>query len=126
MVLRRIKTAPATLSSMAHGRAQPRTSIARSAEHALVASQEQKRRTGEADAMSEVVTRVSAELEITDSTEQLLLYILARLVIKLDKVEWQSVCLEMSKRLFASFVAHHFMDWMLAHPLVVAQIAPHW
>lgn len=75
------------------------------------------RRVGEADAMSEVVTSVSKELDITDNTEQLLLYLLARIVVTLDTVDWNTVVLETGKRVLASFVTHHLMNWLLQSPV---------
>ena len=63
--------------------------------------------------MSELVTRVSVELDVTDSTEQLLLFILARFVVTMDEVRWDEFVCEMCKRLLASFVTHHLMDWLL-------------
>ena len=129
--MRRVKSAPANLSSMCHrrrGSATERLATPPPGNEATEApSGLQKRRTGEADAMSEVVTRVSTELDITDSTEQLTIFIVARLLVTMEEIEWRSVFVEVGQRLFVSFVTHHFMDWMLqtatTHPPVVLELS---
>lgn len=124
--MRRAKSAPANLCSMCHRRRRPATELLLTTplvEAIEAPTGAQIRRTGEADAMSEVVTRVSTELDITDSTEQLMLFILARIVVTMDEVKWRGVFVEVGKRLLVSFVTHHFMDWMLqtaaSHPPAV-------
>lgn len=106
--MRRVQSAPANLCTLAHRRA-PKTEAA----HAAVAPA----RVGEAEAMNELVTSVAAEAHVTDSTEQLLLYMLTRWLVKMEEVVWTVAVQQLVRRLAVSFVSHHIMTvfWEAVH-----------
>lgn len=113
--MRRVKSAPAHLCALVHRKAC--TALNEKKTESVVAPALEKR-TGEADAMNEVVSHVAPFLEINDSTEQLFFYMLLRVLVKLDEVVWTKVLTDVSKRLFVSFVTKHVMDYFLQPPHV--------
>ena len=69
-------------------------------------------RVGEAEAMSEVVYSVLPSLHATDSTEQLLVYMLVRLLATLEDTDWRTLFAQVWRRVLVSFVTHHFMIYL--------------
>ena len=120
MGMRRVQSAPANLAVMAH-----RTVVHTSHEDdhgvrrtiAVVPA-----RTGEADAISEMVTSVASEAQVTDSTEQLLFFMIVRWVVTFEDIVWANVCQELGRRLAISFVTHHAMlaFWVAVHHVLPA------
>ena len=75
--------------------------------------QNREMRVGEAESMSEVVYSLLPSLEVTDSTEQLVVYLFLRLLVTFEQVDWRVIGTHLSKRLLASFVTHHLMSYLV-------------
>ena len=68
-------------------------------------------RPGEPEVLNEVVVALSKEIRVDDSTEQLLLFLLAQSILTLDlsSVRWRELATELGLRLLASFLARQIM-----------------
>ena len=70
-------------------------------------------RVGEAEAMSEVVYSVLPCLHVTDSTEQIFVYIFVRLLATLDETDWSALFGHVWRRVLVSFVTHQVMTYLV-------------
>lgn len=106
--MRRVRSAPIRLSMMPHRsrRKSPRNS------HALPKADT---RTGEGDAISEIVYAVSEKLNVSDHTEELLIYIVARSLSNMECVAWETLLVDICKRLAASYVTHLLISMILEY-----------
>lgn len=150
--MRRIKSAPADICMMHHRTrtppphlqspscavlcAVPSTSLDATADRTAdrIASKETcvvrvRERVGESEALGEVVTSVSNELHVNDSTEQLFFFLLVRWITTLDAsgIAWRKNVRDACMRLVVSYVTHHVMTWFVSrmHVIDVGHLTQH-
>ena len=102
--MRRVQSAPANLCKMHHCK---RAKAEVTTTHVVVS-----RALRRGDALDQVVDACSKEAQIHDSTEILLLDILARWVV-LSSVKWDRILPELCIRLIVSYVTRTVMDMLM-------------
>lgn len=117
-MMRRVKSAPANLCTMAHNKkkkeimANPVIQTAALSDnpvHCHNISQALEKD----DTMGDFISQVSSEIDINDPTEQLLLCMIFRSFTKFHTIDWNVIILNCTKRLVISYVTHHFMVYAL-------------
>jgi glutaredoxin 2 len=113
--MRRVKSAPANLSAMAHNKKnkeKPNT-VLLATDKTNALSNDSLQALGEDETMGDFISQVSSEIEINDPTEQLLLFMIFRSFTKIGTIDWNVIIINYTKRLVLSYITHHLMIYAL-------------